>query len=211
MGPGDLIALGVQGILIIRALQKTAIPPIPSPLADITYVGLMGPRAASLQKTPSIDVTASTPPLLTTASPTAVSCISCTKHHLAGVAAMLNEATRFTRSGTPISDPEIQERLAIAEEEIAAWERKDVTPAQIAASPPEERGLILATVEKVRALRHFIDSSGLGMGKGSPEDLEKAAAMAGQIRQEFRSELPGLGEAESEAEPPSNPGHNPHG
>lgn len=108
-------------------------------------------------------------------------CLSCSRSHLATVAGGLGEAVRFAR-GDPkgIQHPECVMRVQKAEEEIGIMERIDLSPESLLASPPEEREVAEEYLPRIRALRQGIGDM------GTFEDLEKVAAEASLLGQEFR-------------------------
>lgn len=109
----------------------------------------------------------------------ATGCIPCARAHLATVSGTLKEALRFAREGG-ILDPEVQSRLTAAEEDITNIERHDWTPEKILASPPEEAELIRSFLPRLRELRQEV------VQIASVEDLEQAAAKAGELATDFR-------------------------
>ncbi len=108
-------------------------------------------------------------------------CLSCSRSHLATIAGGLGEAVRFAR-GDPkgIFHPEVVMRVQKAEEEIGIMERIDLSPESLLASPPEEREVAEEYLPRIRGLRQGIGDL------GSFEDLEKVAAEASMLGQEFR-------------------------
>lgn len=112
----------------------------------------------------------------------ATSCIACARSHIAAVSASLKEAIRFCRT-EGIMHPEVQTRLATAEEEITALERYDWSPERILASPPEEQEIVNAFLPQIRELRQNIS-----IIQELP-DLVKCAATAGRILSEYRMEV----------------------
>lgn len=109
-------------------------------------------------------------------------CIPCARAHLATVAGTLKEALRFARE-EGIGHPEVQSRLQTAEEDITNIERHDWTPEKILKSPSGEREVILRFIPRLRKLRQEI------MQIASVEDLERAAAHAGELSKDFRLEV----------------------
>jgi len=109
-------------------------------------------------------------------------CIPCARAHFSTVAGTLKEALRFARE-EGIMHPEVQSRLQTAEEDITNIERHDWTPEKILKSPSGERDLILRFIPKLRKLRQKVVTI------TSVEDLEQAAAEAGELATEFRLEV----------------------
>lgn len=108
-------------------------------------------------------------------------CLSCSRSHLATMAGGLGEAVRFAR-GDPrgITHPEAIMRIQKAEEEVNIMERIDLSPEALLASPPEERAVAEEYLPRIRKLRQGIGDI------GSFDDLEKVAADASLLGQEFR-------------------------
>ena len=116
-------------------------------------------------------------------------CVPCSRDHLITVKAVLSEAARMAKN-RPISDPEIQERIQAAEEELDAWERFDVSPEKIAELSPPEQEIIRNTLNQARSkIRHGLEEKGLRWGKGSVADLENAAKDADDIIKEFKEKI----------------------
>jgi len=112
-----------------------------------------------------------------------VGCLACARAHLAAVSGDLKEALRFAREDG-VLHPEVQVRLTTAEEEIVSLERHDWTPEKIIASPPEHQELIRKYLPQIRQLRQDIMNH-----VHSPEDLERVAAVAGEINTKFRMDF----------------------
>lgn len=106
-------------------------------------------------------------------------CLSCSRSHLSTVSGALSEATRFAREGG-ISDPEVQKRLMIAEDEINILERIDLSPQSLVEAPPEERQVAEQYLPRIRKLRQEIGNI------TSVERLQQTAAEASILGQEFR-------------------------
>ena len=113
----------------------------------------------------------------------AVGCLPCARAHFATVAGTIKEALRFARSEEGIAHPEVQSRLQTAEEDITNIERHDWTPEKILQSPREEQEIMRRMLPKLRELRQDI------MEIDSVEDLERAAAKAGELSTELRLEV----------------------
>ncbi len=107
------------------------------------------------------------------------SCIPCSRSHLSTVSGALGESLRFAREGG-VQHPEVVRRLALTEDEINILERVDLSADAIAQSPPAERDLARAMLPRIREVRQDIGAV------GSVEDLEKVAAKASQLGQDFR-------------------------
>ena len=108
-------------------------------------------------------------------------CLACSRSHLATIAGGLGEAVRFAR-GDPqgVAHPQAIMRIQKAEEEINILERIDLSPEALLASPPEERSVAEEYLPRIRVLRQGIGDI------GTFDDLEKVAADASMLGQEFR-------------------------
>ena len=111
----------------------------------------------------------------------AVGCLPCARAHLATIAGTLKEALRFAREDERgVLHPEVVSRLETAEEDITVIERHDWTPEKILNSPEREQRTIREFLPKLRELRQDI------IDIDSVEDLEAAAAKAGELSVELR-------------------------
>ncbi len=130
---------------------------------------------------PQLVVSATEVAAVPKATPIATACLSCSRSHLATIAGGLGEAVRFAR-GDPrgVAHPEAIMRIQKAEEEANIMERIDLSPESLMASPPEERAVAEEYLPRIRVLRQGIGDI------GSFEDLEKVAADASMLGQEFR-------------------------
>jgi hypothetical protein len=106
-------------------------------------------------------------------------CLPCARAHLSTISGTLKEALRFARS-EGIMHPEVQSRLQTAEEDITIIERHDWTPEKILRSPEDERKLMREFIQRLRELRQKV------MTISSVEDLEEAAARAGELAADLR-------------------------
>lgn len=111
-----------------------------------------------------------------------VGCLPCARAHFATVAGTLKEALRFAREGG-IADPEVQSRLEAAEEDITVIERHDWTPEKILRSPREQQEVMRQMLPELRQLRQEV------IGISSVEDLERAAAKAGELSTRLRLDV----------------------
>lgn len=109
----------------------------------------------------------------------AVSCIACARSHISTVSALLKESLRFART-EGVSHYEVQRRLQACEEEITALERFDWSPEAVLNSPKTEQEVIHKLQPKLRELRQSISTI------FSTEELERVAAIAGNLSTEFR-------------------------
>lgn len=116
-------------------------------------------------------------------------CVPCSKDHMITVSALLNEAARMAKN-RPISDPEIQNRINAAEEELDVWERFDVSPEKLSMLSDEEKTIIRDTISRARSeIRHSLEASGLRWGTGSVDDLENVAHSASDISNDFKNKI----------------------
>jgi len=100
-------------------------------------------------------------------------CLPCTNSHLHACVGLLNEATRMSHDGiTPDSITRVEQCLG----EIVAAERIDLTPANIADLPPEERKIATYASKEIREIRHDLE------GLSSPEQLEQIAAKTANLQ-----------------------------
>ena len=106
-------------------------------------------------------------------------CIPCSRSHLSAVSGALGESLRFAREDG-IGHPEVQRRIALAEDEVHIMERIDLAPDALAKSPLEDRKLAEEYLPRIRALRQDIGQI------TSLEKLESVAAEASILGQEFR-------------------------
>ena len=119
-----------------------------------------------------------------------VACIPCTKNHLSTVAGALSEAVRFARS-EGVSSDEVRRRLGIVEDELNIWERVDATPDKLEGLNSTDKKVMTEALKQGRALRHYLEESGLSFGKGNVDCVEKAYTMAAQLRDYFRMKIQG--------------------
>ena len=117
-----------------------------------------------------------------------VACTSCSRHHLTTSAGVLSEAARLAKN-RDMSDPEIQDRISIAENEINAMERVDLSPEKLSLLPPEEREITRKMLNDVRTkIRHKLDM-GIRWGQGSISDLEDIARDASVINANYLRDI----------------------
>ena len=137
-----------------------------------------------------------------------VACIPCARAHLVGVAAELDEATRFIpdyeqmlaewekkakeakeRGEAPppkptvMDHPEIGDRVRFAAREIVSLERRDWSPDRVMRNSPEAREIVMRYRPKVRDLRQQILN-----GIRTPDDLMRVAAQANELWSRFEQE-----------------------
>jgi len=124
------------------------------------------------------------PPKETKPAPKAegTACLACSRDHFSTTSAALSEALRFAHP-EGMKHPEVVRRLGIALDELNILERIDLDPGQLGMLNEDERKLAIWALQKSRELRHSIG------GVKTTEDLEKAAAKAGEVREEFMRRL----------------------
>lgn len=105
------------------------------------------------------------------------SCLACSRSHFAGVQGAL-EAAAQEAATKGFGDRDVQERLGMAQEELAALLAYDLTPDQIAKSPPAEQAAVQPIVPAAHALLTRLRNA------QSPADLRAAAVEAQTIRQQ---------------------------
>jgi hypothetical protein len=121
-------------------------------------------------------------PLLPVEIPVATSCIACARSHIATVSASLKEAIRFSHD-EGIIHPEVQTRLATAEEEITALERYDWSPERVLNSPPEHQEIVNHYLPVIRELRQNISTI------STTEELVICAGAAGKLLSDYRMDV----------------------
>jgi len=109
-------------------------------------------------------------------------CIPCGSDHFSTVAGGLSEAMRFARNNG-IDNDEVLNRIAIAQDELNAFERWDGSPDKLERLPEDEKSFMNDMLDKSRQLRHQISDI------KSASDLEKTAAEAQEANKDFRSKL----------------------
>jgi hypothetical protein len=105
-------------------------------------------------------------------------CLACSKDHFSTASGALSEALRFARK-EGLNHPEVQSRLGIATDELNIMERIDLSAEKLVHLNGHEKQIALDALNESRELRHEI------MAVKTPEDLERAAAEAAQIRTRF--------------------------
>lgn len=121
-------------------------------------------------------------PKETKTPPAGTACLECSRDHFSTASASLSEALRFARSDG-MKSHEVTRRLGIALEELNILERIDLAPDQLGMLKEQERKLAIWSLNSSRDLRHII-----GRIK-TVEDLEKTAANASEVREEFMKRL----------------------
>jgi len=114
------------------------------------------------------------------------SCLACGRSHLAGIQGALEAAARAAQT-PPWTDPAVQDRLVMAQEELAALLAYDWTPAKIAASPPDEQALVRPVAGHAQQLLDQLRQA------QTADDLAAAAAQARAMRAQL-APAPALGQ-----------------
>lgn len=108
----------------------------------------------------------------------ATACLSCSRDHWSTISGALSEGLRFARSDGMISK-EVRGRIGLALDEHNMMERIDLAPQALAGLTGKERELALWALKNSRDLRHQIGEI------RTVDDMEKAAAQAARLREEF--------------------------
>ncbi len=131
----------------------------------------------------------------TSPSPDSISkgtaCLPCSRDHLSTSSSALSEGIRFARD-KGVRAPEVLRRIRIALDELNAMERIDLAPDETAKLKGAEKELATWTLQQSRDLRHAITAI------KDVETMERAAAMASTITEEFMSRLWEIPEKECE-------------
>lgn len=114
----------------------------------------------------------------TTTEVKGIACLPCSKSHISTASSALNEALRFARD-TGLRNREVVHRIGIAVDELNIMERIDLTSDKISELSDKDREKAYWILNQSRNLRHMLDDL------RTVEDLEKAAAYAAKIRDEF--------------------------
>lgn len=145
-----------------------------------------GPESpSSVPKEPAQNITKAPGPV--TATPTqaiseeqrennikkGVACLPCTNSHLLTCRGLLDEAHRMSHNGLT---PEGMERVDQCLGEIAAAERVDLAPSNIATLVPEEQEIARYAANEIRNIRHDLE------GVTDPRILETAAAKTAELQ-----------------------------
>lgn len=112
-------------------------------------------------------------------------CNLCSQEHFHQTAGDLAEAMRFARD-KGLKDPEAVRRVTHGLMELNEMERYDLSPSELEKLTPPERQLAEWALSKSRNLRHMINQA--IMSRSVP-DLNKAAAEAETVAQEFTAKL----------------------
>ncbi len=107
-------------------------------------------------------------------SSVATACVPCLRAHMSTVSGALSEAERMSRGGS-IADPEVADRIRLAQDEITMAERKDLAPEAILRAPKSEQAIIEEFLPQIRQLRQHITTI------YSRDDLVKVAGEANEM------------------------------
>ncbi len=110
----------------------------------------------------------------------ATACLSCCRDHWSTISGALSEGLRFARSDGIVSK-QVQGRIGLALDEMNIMERIDLAPQAIAGLTGKEKELAEWSLTNSRELRHTIGEI------KTVDDMEKAAAQAASLREEFMS------------------------
>ena len=110
----------------------------------------------------------------------ATACLSCTRDHFSTISGALSEGLRFARS-EGMTSKDVQGRIGLALDEHNMMERIDLAPQALAGLKGKERELAEWSLTNSRELRHAIGEI------RTVDDMEKAAAQAARLREEFMS------------------------
>jgi len=108
----------------------------------------------------------------------ATACLSCCRDHWSTISGALSEGLRFARSDG-MTSKDVQGRIGLALDEHNMMERIDLAPQALARLTGKERELALWALKNSRDLRHQIGEI------RTVDDMEKAAAQAARLREEF--------------------------
>ena len=109
-------------------------------------------------------------------------CAACGRAHLHAVAAALERAAQEA-GAKGWTHPDVQGRVAFAQEELAALLQYDWTPEKIAASPPADRQAVAAAHPATTQLLAQV------RGLGSPDQLQQAARQARDLVTRYEAAL----------------------
>ena len=108
-----------------------------------------------------------------------VGCLPCGRAHIAAsFAALQSAADKAQASG--MTDGEVQQRLAMVQEELTALMNYDWTPEKIAASPADEKAILDQVAPATQKLLDRVKTA------QSPEAIQEAATQAGQVWQQIK-------------------------
>lgn len=129
------------------------------------------------------------PPIEEIASATV--CLSCCRDHWSTISGALSEALRFARSDG-MASKEVQGRIGLALDEHNIMERIDLAPQALAGLKGKEKELAEWSLQNSRELRHVVGEI------RTVDDMERAAAQAARLREEFTSKYAEVRQSYSE-------------
>ena len=107
-------------------------------------------------------------------------CLQCSRDHFSTISGALSEGLRFARSDG-VASRDVQGRIGLALDEMNIMERIDLAPQALAGLKGKEKELAEWSLTNSRELRHAIGEI------RTVDDMEKAAAQAARLREEFMS------------------------
>lgn len=105
-------------------------------------------------------------------------CLQCCRDHWSTISGALSEGLRFARSDG-MTSKDVQGRIGLALDEHNIMERIDLAPQALAGLKGKEKELAEWSLRNSRELRHTIGEIRM------VDDMEKAAAQAARLREEF--------------------------
>ena len=107
-------------------------------------------------------------------------CIQCCRDHFSTISGALSEGLRLARSDG-MASKDVRGRIGLALDEHNIMERIDLAPQALAGLKGKEKELAEWSLQNSRVLRHTIGEI------KTVDDMEKAAAQAARLREEFMS------------------------
>ena len=107
-------------------------------------------------------------------------CLQCCRDHWSTISGALSEGLRFARSDG-MASKDVQGRIGLALDEHNIMERVDLAPQALAGLKGKEKELAEWSLKNSRELRHQIGEL------RTVDAMEKAAAQAARLREEFMS------------------------
>lgn len=115
---------------------------------------------------------------------------------IAEAAGLLNETIRFTSAGDPLDHPEVERRIAEAEQKLATAERSTIWPDDVAQEIRKVRRDVGSYINEpgdvprvaTEADRLLMDAGKQSWDKLSPSELRRLADEAESMRREFRED-----------------------
>lgn len=113
-------------------------------------------------------------------------CVECGRGHLTAVQAVLGAAATDARTKGP-THPDVQARLAFAQEELRALAQYDWTPEKLAQNPPAEQQALLGFQPQAQVLWEA------ARGAGTVDQIGQVAAQAAAMQQAYDRTFPSGG------------------